>query len=173
VCFACGHRAIAAMHQRVATLDQVGATLAAGLTELPAAARAAVERLAAADKRNRELTEWALEGEAHRLLAEGALATVVRGYDGWPAQDLRTLAQKLVRLRQCVVLLGSRAEKAHLVFAQSDGLAHDLGAVLKAALAVVEGRGGGRGNVVQGGGERIEKLDEALASAKAALEAKP
>ncbi len=173
VSFVCGHRALAALRQRTAVLDQVGGTLAAGLLELPAAAKAAVDRLAAADKRNRELTEWALEGEAHRVLAELPGTTIIRAYDAWSAQDLRTLAQKLVQLRPCVALLGSRAEKAHLVFAQSDGLTHDLGAALKAALSVVDGRGGGRGNVVQGGGERIEKLDAALASASAALGAKP
>ena len=173
VSFACGHRALAAVHQRLLVLDQVGGTLAAGLPELPAAARAAVERLAAGDKRNRELTEWALEGEAHRVLAESPDATVVRAYDGWTAQDLRSLAQKLVRLRPCVALLGSRADKAHLVFAQSEGRSHDLGVALKAALLAVDGRGGGRGNVVQGGGERLEKLDEALAIARAAIEAKP
>ena len=173
VSFACGHRALAAVRQRISVLDQVGGSLAAGLLELPAAARAAALRLAAGDKRNRELTEWALEGEAHRVLAEASSTIVVRAYAAWPAQDLRTLAQKLVQLRPCVALLGSRADKAHLVFAQSEGLSHDLGAALRAALAVVEGRGGGRGNVVQGGGERIEKLDEALATAVAALGAMP
>jgi alanyl-tRNA synthetase len=106
------------------------------------------------------------------VLSEVGATTVLRVYDGWPAQDLRTLAQKLVRIRPCVALLGSRADKAHLVFAQSDGQSHDLGAALKTALLVVEGRGGGRGNVVQGGGERIDKLDEALAGAAAAIEAK-
>ena len=47
------------------------------------------------------------------------------------------------------------------MFAQSDGLPHDVGALLKDALLIVEGRGGGRGNL-SGGGVAVAKLDAAL-----------
>jgi len=70
-----------------------------------------------------------------------------------------------------VALLGSRSDKAHLVFAQSDGLAYDIPALLKSAVERLGGRGGGRGNLAQGGGDRVERLDEALAGARAALTA--
>jgi len=167
--FVCGHRALGQLRARNQVLDRLAATLSAGIPELPDAAQKAVDRLAAADKRNRELVEWALEGEARKLLAESSTtpAVIARNFDGWPAQDLRTLAIKLTRLQPCVALLGSRADKAHLVFAQSEGLPHDVGALLKQALELVGGRGGGRGNLVQGGGERVEALDEALARAAA------
>ena len=69
-----------------------------------------------------------------------------------------------------MALLGSRTDQAHLVFARSED-SHDVGALLKDALAVVGGRGGGRGNVAQGGGDRVDRLDEALA--QAALAARP
>ena len=165
--FVCGHRALQVVRARNRVLEALSATLSAGIAELPDAAQKTMERLAASDKRNRELTEWALEGEARKLLAEapGTPALVVRAFDGWPAQDLRTLAIKLTRAGPCVALLGSRADKAHLVFAQSEGLPHDVAALLRDALALVGGRGGGRGNLVQGGGERIDALDEALARA--------
>lgn len=171
--FVCGHRALALVRRRNDVLDSAAASLQAAIATLPDAAQQAVERLALADKRNRELLERALEGEARRLLAEATAspAVVSRVYDGWPAQDLRVLATKLVQLAPAVALLGSRAEKAHLVFAQSDGLPHDVGALLKAALALLGGRGGGRGNLVQGGGERLEALDEAIAGAAAAVRA--
>lgn len=165
--FVCGHRALRLVRARNQVLDRLAGTLSAGVADLPDAAQKAVERLAAADKRNRELMERALEGEARKLLVEnpGAPAVIARAFDGWPAQDLRTLAIKLTQLAPCVALLGSRADKAHLVFAQSEGLPHDVGALLKEALALVGGKGGGRGNLVQGGGERKEALDEALARA--------
>ena len=79
------------------------------------------------------------------------------------------LATRLVALAPCVALLGSRSDKAHLVFAQSEGLPHDVPALLKAAVEHLGGRGGGRGNLAQGGGDRVERLDEALARARAAL----
>lgn len=167
--FVCGHRALRLVRARNQVLDRLCATLSAGTVELGDAAQKAVERLAAADKRSRELLEWALEGEARKLLAEtsGTPALIARAFDGWPAQDLRTLAIKLTHLAPCVALLGSRADKAHLVFAQSEGLPHDVGALLKQALLLVGGKGGGRGNLVQGGGERKDALDEALAQAAA------
>ena len=90
-------------------------------------------------------------------------------YDGWAAADLRSLAQRLVALAPCVALLGSRSDKAHLVFAQSEGLGHDIPALLSAAALVVGGRGGGKGNLAQGGGDRLDRLDEALAAAAAAV----
>ena len=90
-------------------------------------------------------------------------------YDGWPAADLRSLAQRLVALAPCVALLGSRSDKVHLVFAQSEGLGHDIPALLSAAALVVGGRGGGKGNLAQGGGDRLDRLDEALAAAAAAV----
>ncbi len=58
------------------------------------------------------------------------------------------------------------------MFAQSEGLPHDVPALLKAAVEELGGRGGGRGNLAQGGGERLERLDAALARARAALGAR-
>lgn len=171
VFFVCGDRALSAIDARNRLLADAASALSAPLAELGDAARKLVERAAASDKRSRELLDWALDGEARRLLADnpGSPAAVVRAFDGWPAQDVRTLAIKLTRLGPCVALLGSRSDKVHLVFAQTEGLPHDVGALLKDALLLVGGRGGGRGNLVQGGGERKEALDEALAAAAARL----
>ena len=97
---------------------------------------------------------------------------MARAYDGWPATDLRVLAGHLVALAPSVALLGSRADKAYLVFAQSEGLPHDVPALLRDALTLVGGRGGGRGNLAQGGGDRLEGLDAALANAEQTVRAR-
>jgi alanyl-tRNA synthetase len=165
--FVCGHRALAAMHERQRILDEVGAVFSSPRQALPEAARRTLEQLRESERRGQELLERAMQAEARRLLAEaeGAPAVVVRAYDGWSAADLRVLAGQLVALAPCVALLGSRADKAYLVFAQSEGLPHDVPALLREALALVGGRGGGRGNLAQGGGDRVEGLDDALAGA--------
>jgi alanyl-tRNA synthetase len=172
--FVCGHRAVAAMHRRQQVLDEVGAAFSSGLAELPEAVRRTLGQLRDSEKRGRELLERAMEGEARRLLAAatGAPAVVVRVYDGWPAADLRLLAGQLAAVAPCVALLGSRADKAHLVFAQSAGLPHDVPALLREALVLVGGRGGGRGNLAQGAGDRVAALDEALAQAERAVRAR-
>ena len=186
VSFVCGHRALDATARRRDVLDRLVSTLSAPLDELPAAAQKAKDDLATAERQSRGLLERALEGEARRLLdearVEGAAtrparegappALIVAAYDGWPPNDLRVLAQRLVALAPCVALLGSRADKAHLVFAQSEGLPHDVPALLKAAVEHLGGRGGGRGNLAQGGGDRLDLLDEALGRARDAVRAR-
>jgi alanyl-tRNA synthetase len=44
--------------------------------------------------------------------------------------------------------------------------------VLGAALPAIEGRGGGKADVAQGGGSRVEGIDEAVAAARALLAAR-
>jgi alanyl-tRNA synthetase len=173
--FVCGHRALAAMHRRQRVLDEVGAAFSSGLEGLPEAARRTLEQLRESERRGRDLLDRAMEGEARRLLAEveGPPVVVAHAYDGWPAADLRVLAGHLLALAPCVALLGSRADKAHLVFAQSEGLPHDVPALLREALTLVGGRGGGRGNLAQGGGDRLEGLDDALAKAEQTVRAHP
>jgi alanyl-tRNA synthetase len=172
VSFACGHRALDSLARQRGVLDRLVAVLSAPLDELPAVAEKARDDLAASARRERGLLERALEGEARRLLDEAGgqdPAVVVAAYDAWPPADLRVLAQRLVALAPCVALLGSRSEKAHLVFAQTEGLRHDVPALLRSAVERVGGRGGGRGNLAQGGGDRPDLLDEALAHAAAAV----
>jgi len=179
VSFVCGHRALAAMARRGDALDHLVGTLSAPVDELGAAAQRLKDGLAAAERRATGLLERALEGEARRLLEESRAAgesvsptLVVAAFDGWPAADLRVLATRLVEMDSCVALLGSRADKAHLVFAQSEGLRHDVPALLKAAVESLGGRGGGRGNIAQGGGDRPDRLDDALAAAAASVRAR-
>jgi alanyl-tRNA synthetase len=121
------------------------------------------------ERRVRDVGARAIEAEARRLLATVAErpALVVATFDAWPLEDLRGLALRLAALEPCVALLASRADKAQLVFAQSDGLGHDIPGLLREAATLLGGRGGGKGNLAQGGAESSERLDEALACAVA------
>jgi len=182
VCFVCGRRALAAFARRQELLERLVGVFSAPLEELAAAAQKTQDELARSERQARGLLARALDGDARRLLAEargsapGASATtptlVVATFDGWPPGDLRLLAQRIVALEPAVALLASRADKAHLVFAQSEGLPHDVPGLLKAALERIGGRGGGRGNLAQGGGDDPESLGEALAQAAAAVKAR-
>ena len=173
VSFVCGQRALLSIARRQDVLDRLVSTLSAPLDELVAAAQKAKEDLVEGERRAKGLLERAIDGDARRLLAEAQAGEtpglVVAALDGWTANDLRLLAQRLVALAPCVALLGGRSDKAHLVFAQSDGLPHDVPALLKAAVERLGGRGGGRGNLAQGGGDRLDRLDEALAQAVATV----
>ena len=165
--FVCGHRAVETFHARDRVLGDLATVFSSSIEDLPAAGRRTMEAMLDGERQRQELLERALEGEAHRLLAASPdrPAVVVATYPGWPAADLRLLAQKLVAAGPCVALLGSRADKAHLVFAQTPGLGHDVPALLREAVAALGGRGGGRGDLAQGGGDRVDLLDEVLGAA--------
>ena len=175
--FVCGDRAVAAFHQRQALVDETSAILSAAPESLPEAARRLRDAAADADRRSRALLERALEGEAARLVAKAPSAgprVVVAALDGYTPAELRTLAGHVVGQCSTLALLGSRhAGRAHLVFARSPGRGEDVGALLKAALAILGGRGGGRGDLAQGGGDLVDRLDEALAAAAAAASPSP
>jgi alanyl-tRNA synthetase len=169
--FLCGDRAVAAFHQRQVIVDEMSALLSSAPDSLPDAARRLRNAATEAERRCRALLERTLQAEAARLLA-AAPATgppiVVASFDGYAPADLRTLAGHVVAQRSAIALLGSRHEGlAHLVFVRSPGRTEDVGALLQVALAIVGGRGGGRGDLAQGGGDRVERLDEALAAAAA------
>ena len=167
--FLCGHRVLSAFRQRTQVLDRLGALLSSPLASLAENAERQSAQLAEAERRSRDLLDRALDGDARRLLAAAGTppAVVVAVYDAWAPADLRALAQRLVALAPCVALLGSRAEKAHLVFDQSEGLPHDIPALLREAMESLGGRGGGKGNLAQGGGDRLDGLEEALDRAAA------
>jgi alanyl-tRNA synthetase len=170
--FGCGQRAADAFHDRSRVVERLGALFSAPLETLPDAAERLLGQVKDLERRGRDLLEAALDGEASRM-RKGAGATpsvIVATFEKRPADELRRLAQKLTALGPGLALLASRDAKAHLVFARSDDLDVDVGALLRQAAARLGGKGGGRGSLAQGGGSP-EGLDDALAEAERAARA--
>jgi alanyl-tRNA synthetase len=168
--FVCGERAVAALHQRQAIVDEASAVLSSAPESLAEAARRLCYAAAEADRRSRALLDRVLEAEAARLVAAATGPVIVAAFDGYAPADLRALAGQVVAQRSAIALLGSRHEgRAHLVFARTPGRTEEVGPLLQKALALLGGRGGGRGDLAQGGGDLVDRLDEALAAAAAAI----
>ena len=64
-----------------------------------------------------------------------------------------------------VALLASGRDKVNFVFARSENLDVDMRPLIKAATAIVDGKGGGRPEMCQGGGQDAGKAGEALEAA--------
>ncbi|HEY0739667.1 MAG TPA: DHHA1 domain-containing protein [Herpetosiphonaceae bacterium] len=172
--FVCGGRAIRDYRWKNQILLGVSAELSVSLAELTPA----VQRLRAAEQTQRKTLERAQERlidyDAQDLIAAaprlGGVPVVVQSYDDRTLDSLRLLAKRIADAGG-VALLGLRADKAQLVFNRPAGVTADMGALLKAAAAIVGGRGGGKPDAAQGGGPDRERLDEALQTALTELQA--
>jgi alanyl-tRNA synthetase len=80
---------------------------------------------------------------------------------------IKLLAQKLTKFPGLVVLLGSTASSAAVVFARSGDVDLDVSVLIKQAIAAVGGRGGGSKDLAQGGvpdSSRVAPLLDQIAS---------
>jgi alanyl-tRNA synthetase len=172
------YRFLAREHVLVAQLSEA---LKARPEELPERVNDMVERLRAAEKALEQTRIAQLLSEGAQLAADAADVNGVRlislRVDGADAGDIRTMALNLrSRVSQeqpgTAVLVGVKDGKVAVVVATND-LARDRGVrageVLAAVMPLVEGRGGGRDDVAQGGGTDPSRIDEALAAARASI----
>jgi alanyl-tRNA synthetase len=116
--------------------------------------------------------EQLLRYEAAELIAQAeqiaGTPVVAQAFEGRELDRLRLLAN-LIAGAGGVALLGVASDKAQLVFARATGLPYDMGALLREAVALLGGRGGGRPEAAQGGGPNVERLSEALTFARERL----
>ncbi len=148
--FVCGLRAVAEAGENVRVLRAVGARLSAGRADLEGAVErvqadfaAARKQLAAAERR--------LATYLGRELAERG-KIVVEVFEGKGIDTLRGVATQVVTQPGKVALLGGSGETSCLVLARSADVELDLRPILKEALALISGKGGGPPHFVQGGG---------------------
>ncbi len=79
---------------------------------------------------------------------------------------MKHLALSLISHPTTIALLGSRDnDTARLVFARSADAPGDMNALMRDACTLLDGRGGGKPDLAQGGGKNVLKLGEALAQA--------
>jgi alanyl-tRNA synthetase len=84
-------------------------------------------------------------------------------FENRDADSLKKLAQALIAHPATIALLGSREEDAaRLVFARSPDAPGDMNLLMREACQMLDGRGGGRPEMAQGGGSQLGKLDEAI-----------
>ncbi len=172
--FVCGFRALAASRSDFSTLTQAASLLSCGSAEVPAVLGKLIEERRAQHGAVKRLEERLAEHEAGGLLASQAEAqgprVIASVLDEATPAYLGLLAAKLVAEADVVALLGSHAS-GHLVFAQTKGLPHDMGALLRDALKQFGGKGGGARDFAQGSVAEPGKAADVIAYAAKALAA--
>jgi alanyl-tRNA synthetase len=162
--FVAGMRALADYRKANKSSREVAALFSTGRDDAPQVAAQMVEEHKELNRRIRVLEELAAEVEAEKLLASATQGVVSQILNGRDAESLKKLAHALIAKPGVVALLASRdKDMARLVFARSADAPGDMSALMREACAMLDGRGGGKPELAQGGGKNLARLEEAIA----------
>lgn len=164
--FVAGVRALTDYRKANKSAREVAALFSTGRDDAPQLAAQMVEEHKELNRRIRALEEVAAEVEAEKLLASASDGVVTQIFDGRDAESLKKLAHALMATPRTIALLASHdKDTARLVFARSADAVGDMNALMREACALLDGRGGGKPDMAQGGGKKVEKLHDALTHA--------
>jgi alanyl-tRNA synthetase len=199
ITFVAGARALSDYRRANRTARAVASLFSAARDEATDAVARLLEEHKQLQRRARALAELAARAEAREMFEEAAelsngaeaartfaaadaaqasdrttsavgLRVVARVFESRDGEDLKRLASALAAYPRTVALLGSRdGEDARLVFARSNDAPGDMNALMRRACTLLEGRGGGRPDMAQGGGRHPESLHQAIEHAAHAL----
>jgi alanyl-tRNA synthetase len=165
--FLCGDRALEDYRATVSRIRALASVLSSAEPDLVATAERLQEERKTMGKELDSVRCELLLSRVEDWMSEslGGAFLVKEVPEAGPA-ELRAAAAALTAKPGRVVLLGSiEGGRAHLVFGCSEAVDADMGALLKDAAPLVEGRGGGSARLAQGGGPRTEGLKAALEKA--------
>ncbi len=169
--FLCGWRALKDYHHKAEILRQLSEMMSSGETDLPQNLQKIQEDAKTLRREQNNVTKQLLEYEARALVADreeyGDIYILKKVFADRNPKDLKILAMKILeQTSNTVILFGGKAEgKASLIFLRTEDLSFNMGQLMKAACAVMNGRGGGQPRQAQGGGAEVEKLEDALKQA--------
>src|ERR1051325_579046 len=164
--FVAGVRALADYRKANKSAREVAALFSTGRDDAPDVAAQMVEEHKELNRRIRVLEESVAEAEAAKLLARARDGVVFEIFESRDAESLKRLAHALTMHPDTVALLASRdKDTARLVFARSADAVGDMNALMREARAMLDGRGGGKPEIAQGGGKNVSKIGDALTHA--------
>lgn len=172
--FVAGRRAVATARRDFTTLTEAAGLFSAHIYDVPQQVRKSLDEIKNLRKQREEALEELAQAQAAALLAEtpetGGRRLVIRSFVDRDLNFLKLLAQKITRLgTNIVALLGTTSPQPSLVFAQSVGQPHDMGALMKDSVSKFGGRGGGSKDMAQGGLPNAEGIQAALTNSSSVL----
>jgi alanyl-tRNA synthetase len=168
IAFVCGDRVLRSAHADDALLAQAVQQLSVRRDEIPQALERLRSKLKTAEKEQAALREDLADYHAARLLVEDPIRhgrrLIRRTLRDRDAAYVKLLASRLVAAapQTLVIVASSSDDPATLVTACSADVSVDCGRILKEALAVADGRGGGSPTMAHGK-LPVDKLAEAMA----------
>ena len=170
--FVCGLRAVGTARRDFQALTEAASIFSGNIWEVPQQTRKSLDEIKAAQKAQHRLLEEVTELHAANLLRKvqdrpsgSGQKLVVEFYADRNLEFIKMLAQKLTRLDKVTVLLSCGGAQPSLVYAQTPGLANDMGALMKETLEKLGTRGGGNRDMAQGGAPDAASAELALREA--------
>ncbi|HEX7999236.1 MAG TPA: DHHA1 domain-containing protein [Pyrinomonadaceae bacterium] len=169
--FVAGARVLRDYNQANQTARQIASLFSAGRDEAAASVLRLLEENKQLLRQVRALEEVTTRTEAEELLKEareaaGGTQLVSHIFDNRTADSLKKISLSVITRPRVVALLGSRdQDTARLVFARSADAPGDMNALMREACQMLDGRGGGKPDMAQGGGRNASRLEEALEAA--------
>lgn len=189
--FMAGIRALTDYRKANRTARDVAALFSAGREDSPALVTKIIDENKGLTRRVSELEEVACRVEAEDLLKEAeqvrtgsgsdevidereaprtGTRVITKVFSDRNADSLKHLALALIAQPNVVALLGSSdGDTARLVFARSSDAPGDMNTLMRGACSVIDGRGGGRPDMAQGGGKNVDQLSAAIEDAASSL----
>jgi alanyl-tRNA synthetase len=169
--FAAGGRVLTDYRKANKTARDVAEFFSAGRDDTPELVSKLIEDNKKQARRIRKLEQIAATVEAAELIETATILPhgcrlISKTFDDRDGESLKLLAAKLAAQPNVIVLLASRdGDNARLVFARSSDAPGDMNTLMREACAILDGRGGGKPDLAQGGGRNVAKLPDAIAAA--------
>jgi alanyl-tRNA synthetase len=167
-----GEAAVAAIEDESRLLAEAAATVKAPPAELPARITQLQDDKKRLERQVADLQKKLVLATATQTEEIGGVKTILRNVGDIPAKELRPIATDLLKgIGSGVITLVSTAEqKAAIVVAVSDDVAHSAVDLVRLAAGAVGGQGGGGSkSVAQAGGPEGNHWQAALNAVRAAL----
>ncbi|MBW8350076.1 alanyl-tRNA editing protein [Bacillus sp. IITD106] len=162
--FVCGGRILQQLHRKNAILSEATRQLSAPEDRV----NDAVEKLLATnrllEKTFKESQESLLKYEAKDLLTKKDNKIVKQVFTGRTMQEIQSLARMIVGLDDNVIalLVLENENRLQYVAAKGSNVSMSMKQISDTARSVINGKGGGKDDFVQGGGERTMTAEELL-----------
>ncbi|HPA53686.1 MAG TPA: DHHA1 domain-containing protein [Bacillota bacterium] len=168
--FVCGNRALKDYGLYNSIIRALCEKLSARDSEIVEAVDKLLFDLRNTEKQLSASTQELIRIEADNTIKEcpvvSGIRLISRVLDNRSINDVKLLAQYLTKVPGTVALLACKNENAQVIFSRSEDVNMDMNALFKAVLPIIDGKGGGNSRTAQGGGSRVDRLEEFMNNAK-------